>query len=58
MLCRIKDVEDFHENNGNLTMSILLQAIKLQSLLEVVTLNDIACKPANTEIGQGDVIIE
>jgi len=44
--------------NGNLTMNILLQAIKLQSLLEVVTLNDIACKPANTEIGQGDVIIE
>ena len=50
--------------NGNLTMNILLapsiptDEFKLQSLLEVVTLNDIACKPANTEIGQGDVIIE
>ena len=32
--------------------------IILQSLLEVITLNDITCKPANTQIGQGDVIIE
>ena len=32
--------------------------IKSQSLSEVITLNDITCKPANTLIGQGDVIIK
>ena len=31
--------------------------IKLQSLSKVMTLNDITYKPANTQIGQGDVII-
>ncbi len=32
--------------------------IKLQSLLEVITLNAITCKSANNQIGQGDVILE
>ena len=40
-----------------LAPSIPTYFIKLQ-LSEIITLNDITCKPANTLIGQGDVIIE
>ena len=40
-----------------LAPSIPTDGIKLQSLSEVITLNDITYKPANTQIGQGDVII-
>ena len=44
--------------NEHLSCSQYSYRIKLQSLKEVITLNDLTCKHANTQIGQGDVINE